>query len=246
MALVLSTSSSRIQPQLLQEMLSTWEAVQSSTAPGRRQNTFRDLCKWCRRVDSLVPSTSSAAFTFRKNPTFQEESFLEAVDVFFSSLPDLSSETAMAHLHQVAETLGLSPDRADWLLTGRTPECVLPTHADASKLSTMKVGRITLPRRLQPLPKHARPFALTKPSISLMERLAVCTHFLEPVLLVGETGTGKTTTVSQLAMLLGHQLISLNMSNQSEASDLIGGFKPIDIAAEANSEPLFVVCIFVD
>ncbi|OAV87958.1 hypothetical protein PTTG_03235, partial [Puccinia triticina 1-1 BBBD Race 1] len=50
----------------------------------------------------------------------------------------------------------------------------------------------------------------------------------EPTLLVGETGTGKTTVVSYMANLVGKKLISLNLSNQSEASDLLGGFKPLD------------------
>ncbi|KNZ64290.1 uncharacterized protein VP01_1044g1 [Puccinia sorghi] len=35
-----------------------------------------------------------------------------------------------------------------------------------------------------------------------------------------------------LAKLLGKKLISLNLSNQSEASDLLGGFKPLDSAED--------------
>jgi midasin len=37
----------------------------------------------------------------------------------------------------------------------------------------------------------------------MMERVAVALARNEPVLLVGETGTGKTTLVSQLAALTG-------------------------------------------
>lgn len=236
MAQVIAASHHKISAPLLQEMLGAWETIFSSQQPGHRQNTFRDLFKWCRRVNSLVPASAAAATTFRRNPTFQEESFLEAVDVFFGSHPDLSSEASQLGLNRLTEALGLSVERGTWLLQGRTPECIFPTAADATRNSRMKVGRITLSRQLQPLSKTARPFALTRPSLGLMERLAVCAHFVEPVLLVGETGTGKTTTVSQLAMLLGHELISLNMSNQSEASDLIGGFKPIDLSSEAQSE----------
>ncbi|KAG5721077.1 Midasin, partial [Termitomyces sp. T112] len=44
----------------------------------------------------------------------------------------------------------------------------------------------------------------------------------------GETGTGKTSVVTHLASLLRRPLISLNLSHQTESSDLLGGFKPVD------------------
>ncbi|GIX62214.1 midasin, putative [Babesia caballi] len=49
----------------------------------------------------------------------------------------------------------------------------------------------------------------------------------EPVLLVGETGVGKTTVCQLLAKLQGRRLNILNLSKNSEASDFIGSFRPI-------------------
>lgn len=46
-------------------------------------------------------------------------------------------------------------------------------------------------------------FAATRPSAVLIEQLAVCVVKGEPVLLVGETGTGKTSTVQYLAHITG-------------------------------------------
>lgn len=63
----------------------------------------------------------------------------------------------------------------------------------------------------------------------LLERLAVCLRQLESVLLVGETGTGKTSTIQYLAQLLGRQLIVINLNQQSDSADLLGGYKPIDL-----------------
>lgn len=40
-----------------------------------------------------------------------------------------------------------------------------------------------------------------------MERIAACIHMKEPVLLVGETGIGKTRVVQYLATQLGHTLV---------------------------------------
>lgn len=64
----------------------------------------------------------------------------------------------------------------------------------------------------------------------------MCLKLSEPVLMVGETGTGKTAAVGYLAELLGKRLTALNLSNQTEAGDLIGGFRPIDEAEEAKRE----------
>jgi len=51
----------------------------------------------------------------------------------------------------------------------------------------------------------------------------------ESVLLVGETGTGKTTCVQELAKLQGKALHVFNMNQNTDSSDLLGGFKPVDI-----------------
>lgn len=69
---------------------------------------------------------------------------------------------------------------------------------------------------------------MTRPSLLLLEQLTIAISNLEPLLLVGETGTGKTTSVTHLAALLRRPLVSLNLSTQTESSDLLGGFKPLD------------------
>jgi midasin (ATPase involved in ribosome maturation) len=43
-------------------------------------------------------------------------------------------------------------------------------------------------------------FTPTGLALRLMERIGVCLSRAEPVLLVGETGTGKTTTLTQVMM----------------------------------------------
>jgi len=45
---------------------------------------------------------------------------------------------------------------------------------------------------------------------------------------VGETGTGKTALIQYLARLVGAELTVLNLSNQSDSTDFIGGYKPVD------------------
>lgn len=60
-----------------------------------------------------------------------------------------------------------------------------------------------------------------------MESLCRCVHQGEPTLLVGETGCGKTSTVQRLAESAGQELVVLNLSLQTDSTDLLGGFRPV-------------------
>lgn len=66
---------------------------------------------------------------------------------------------------------------------------------------------------------------------SAMQRLFVllarALRFNEPVLLVGETGCGKTSVCQVFAQALGQHLHSLNCHQGTETADLIGGLRPI-------------------
>ncbi|XP_028795373.1 midasin [Neltuma alba] len=73
-----------------------------------------------------------------------------------------------------------------------------------------------------------RPFVEIKSSLHVLERIACSVKYNEAVLLVGETGTGKTTLVQNLALRLGQKLTVLNLSQQSDVADLIGGYKPMN------------------
>ena len=72
-------------------------------------------------------------------------------------------------------------------------------------------------------------FSFTRPASLLLERIAVAVTNHEPVLLVGETGTGKTSTVQYLAHQTKHKLRVINMNQQSDSTDLLGGFKPVEM-----------------
>ncbi|CAI0420066.1 unnamed protein product [Linum tenue] len=65
-------------------------------------------------------------------------------------------------------------------------------------------------------------------SLYVLERITCSVKNNESVLLVGETGTGKTTLVQNLAMMLGQKLTVVNLSQQSDVADLLGGFRPMD------------------
>ncbi|KAJ2884232.1 AAA ATPase midasin, partial [Coemansia aciculifera] len=56
---------------------------------------------------------------------------------------------------------------------------------------------------------------------------ALCLRFHEPVLLVGETGCGKTTVCQMLAQAMQRQLHVVNCHQNTEASDILGGQRPV-------------------
>lgn len=58
--------------------------------------------------------------------------------------------------------------------------------------------------------------------------MTICLYFNEPCLLVGETGCGKTTLAQHLAEIFHKKLYIYNMSQNSDAVDLVGGYKPIE------------------
>lgn len=72
-------------------------------------------------------------------------------------------------------------------------------------------------------------FSFTRPAALLLERIGVAVINQEPVLIVGETGTGKTSTVQYLAQQTRHKLRVINMNQQSDTTDLLGGFKPVEM-----------------
>uniref|UniRef100_A0A5S6QIN1 Midasin n=1 Tax=Trichuris muris TaxID=70415 RepID=A0A5S6QIN1_TRIMR len=111
----------------------------------------------------------------------------------------------------------------------------------------VRIGRATLPIAVDHIQHRKRSFATTRSASCLLEQIAVCVQTAEPVLLVGETGCGKTAAVQFLADVTGNNLRVVNMSYQTEAADLTGGYKPVRLRAlltdlKRRFEQLFAQC----
>lgn len=191
----------------------------------------QDLLRWCRRLDDLLLTAGIRSSTEPVSDALNDMIFIEAVDSFAGNLPDGSAKTTLVDL--IAQELHIPVDRSQYCLKVRTPEHVL---TDAK----VRLGRISVLKRShhrgwksssQTLIK--RPFAMTTHALRVLESIAVAVKMAEPCLLVGETGTGKTTMIQHLADLLGYRLTVVNLSQQSEAGDLLGGYKPVNMRALA-------------
>lgn len=153
---------------------------------------------------------------------------LEVADCFAGHLAYASRIEALSHVQNI---LCLASEDLVLLVGSRRPE------VDGSVEGQLRIGRACFSLKGLPPPLHestSSAVANTLLYCQVMEKLAVSVQFDEPVLLVGETGTGKTTMVQKLAELLGQpHLTVLNLSQQSEASDLLGGFRPLPLAVAA-------------
>ncbi|XP_067841398.1 midasin [Heptranchias perlo] len=175
--------------------------------------SLRDLLKWCERIIHNFDSTSSSTALCI---------FQEALDCFTAMMSKRRSRQKMAEI--IGSKLNISKEKAEFF-------CQLYKPAVGLSEVEVTVGRTVLPRKRSDvtlLQSEKQTFSATRPSSLLLEQLAVCLNKEEPVLLVGETGTGKTSTVQYLARITGHKLKVINMNQQSDTADLLGGYKPMD------------------
>ncbi|KAK7048623.1 midasin [Favolaschia claudopus] len=209
-----------------------WEAVR-----------LRDLETFCTRIQRLLPSNAmdvdsdatdahTTLSSIFPNTTLREDLYLESRDVFFGA--GTTTASARVHLENIArvigEHLGLDPERGAWVLNGRVPDLTVEKDVNGRTVA-LSVGRTRLlahEGKVEMAAPPARPFAMHRPAVMLLSRIATAVSIGEPVLLTGETGTGKTSVITHLASVLRRPLISLNLSHQTESADLVGGFKPID------------------
>ena len=201
-------------------MLQSLASVQALCTHGSgarlgRDLTLRDAVKWARRMLLVHGSQlgSAGALPLR----LRELAFLEGLDVLAGVLPLGPGREAVVAAIAAAWSLP-----ADWALhcdTQRKPDL-------SASEGVLHVGRSWLELHAASSAGLGAGFALTGHALRILERLAVAVTCCEAVLLVGETGTGKTAAVQALARAAGARLVVVNLSTQSDSADLLGGFKP--------------------
>jgi midasin len=193
-----------------------------------RPFTLRDLLRWARRLERLrVPELSllrkGVSNSENLPPKIRTAAYEEASDVLCGMLPVGEGRTVV--LRHVAAIWGVTADAALHRDAARKPSARLCNGA-------VEIGRATLPRRDDfqdgggSSPRLSESWTNTGHAMRILESVSCATQCVEPVLLVGETGTGKTALVQRLANLTGVPLTVVNLSNQSESSDFLGGFRP--------------------
>lgn len=204
--------------------------ARSSQLLGRSQGPH-DLIRYCSRLQSLLGANGTKSGHEPVSEAVIDNIFMEAADCFAGSIePGAPKDQIIA---RIAQELHVAPERAHYCIHSRVPE-----YSDGG--SALTIGRATFSKReIFQIANNAksktikRPFAATDHALRQLESIGVAISMREPCLLVGETGTGKTTIIQELASWTGHNLVVVNLSQQSEAGDLLGGYKPVSVRAIA-------------
>ncbi|GET88084.1 hypothetical protein, conserved [Leishmania tarentolae] len=222
-----------------------------SPISGARLVGLQNLLRWSKRVSKRLPSTpcidnangktTSPFISSRTRETLVKEAF----DCLVAKYPPGNERSGV--LKMISEACGLPINVAEPLAL----EC-RPQESLAADLYS--VGRVCIPliSSVSGLLRDSRiAFAPTTHALSLLERLAAAVESHEHVLLTGETGVGKTFIVQYLADQLGQSLIVHNLNQQTDSSDFMGGWKPLDVGVTVRDlyntfMELFAACFNVE
>ena len=199
-------------------LISDLDISNSALPHDKRLCSTRDFMKWCSRI-----AITACGTPFQLD---QNDVFLEAQDCFTAPLPKAEDRRLLDIA--IGAKLGLTTEKVEFFSSIYKPSVLISPFS-------LTVGRISLKRKAKektrmPWNRNSIPrYSHTRHSSVLLEKLAACIRNKEPVLLVGETGTGKTATVQYLAAQCLTTLKVVNMSQQSDSSDLLGGYKPVEM-----------------
>lgn len=182
--------------------------------------SIRDLMKLCARCNKLLQNGNLTLNLALEDSTY-DDIFAEIVDCFASALPEHRALEQV--VNRIGEVFEIPVSRVNLYLSKHVPSY----NNDDDRLA---IGRVLLKKDSNcktVKSANATSFARTNHSLKLMEQIGAALQMTEPILLVGETGTGKTTVVQQMAKLMNKKITIINVSQQTESSDLLGGYKPV-------------------
>ncbi|EXJ89149.1 hypothetical protein A1O3_02213 [Capronia epimyces CBS 606.96] len=184
-----------------------------------RSPSLRDLLKWSRRAVRRLQVYGHESASTALPETVKLHIFNDAVDCYAGYLSDDDTHNLVAAC--IAREMDISPQQMR--------HCLDEAFTTVSETNlTIRIGRSMLDKVAHRRRQTTKvPFALTRHAQRTLGRISAGVSCSEPCLLVGETGVGKTTLVQHVAGLVGQTLTVVNLSQQSEASDLLGGLKPV-------------------
>ena len=183
---------------------------------------LRKLLKWCRRIQSRLSAAGTLSVPAVVWEQVMDDVLADGVDCYAGHLQSLHSLMTVAQC--LAQEMHIPEKRLKHCLCDRVP--AMAVHGLRVSVGRANISSLSENSRLANKPREG-PFAATKHALRTMESILAAVESSEPLLLVGETGIGKTTLIQHLAGAVGQKLTVINLSQQSETSDLLGGLKPV-------------------
>ena len=225
---------------VVDKMLATYASLQSRSGMegfelslGTRIFTTRDLFNWASRVSHRVKFSGrhsdentglAAVLTEREKIAV----LVEGLECITAAMPSLEERINLAEW--LALSWGIDENALQVRLTTEKPIISLGPRVAVGRILTSGVFGTAV----EYSDEERDAFAYPGSTARLLELLCSSVVLGEPVLLVGETGTGKTSTVQHLAKLMKKRLVVQNMHIQCDTTDLLGGYKPARLRAVAS------------
>lgn len=170
-------------------------------------STSRDVLKWAKRCATFEQMLSDFPINGgRDNETREMHAFRHGVALLADRLRSPSESEAVTG--EIAKSLGTVTSRiAD------AKEMVLPLQSEDDSRAIAQAGA----------EMNVAPTAALRRLVALV---TAAVDSAEPVLLVGETGGGKTTCCQLVAAARGATLHVINCHMHSEAADFLGSLRP--------------------
>lgn len=188
----------------------------ANLARAPRLLTLTDLFKFCERLSKKEFKINDGKYTSGD----LDGIFIDSIDCYIASLPGQHKADPARALGQI---LNKPSNDTDAILSRR------PEIRDDGRNYTIGRAKLEGYKSQDSTLESKSSLAPTRQSLQLMESVSLCINNREPVLLVGETGVGKTTIVQHLSNLMNTELTVINLSQQSDSSDLLGGVRPVDM-----------------
>ncbi|PXF43299.1 Midasin [Gracilariopsis chorda] len=176
-----------------------------------RYPTMRETVRICHRLESTRKAKKALSV---------EDAIAESYDVLGANCHSNAEHDNVLRI--LAESWSLNVEIARDLCLRHQPQLV-------SDNNLLRIGRGSFSRASKLRKRFQARLALNGHTTRLLEKGLRCLQMKEHMLLVGETGSGKTSIIQELASMLNHELVVVNLSRQSDIGDLIGGFKPVEL-----------------
>ncbi|MCD4785950.1 MAG: AAA family ATPase [Candidatus Eremiobacteraeota bacterium] len=176
--------------------------------------TLRDTLKWIKRVNHFrekEKNTKIGKLIWREASHVYKDRFIK------------DSDKAI-----VEDTLRLT-----FAEKNKPADDVKPSITENG--DTVTIGAVDLdvnPKGGQFVPGKKAKLVNVGSTVTVLEKMAKCTKFDEPVLMVGPTASGKTAMVKYMANLTNNNLRRYNLSMQTDTTEFIGGYKPTGVPGE--------------
>lgn len=193
-----------------------------------------DMVKWARRIDLDLKNGGAVL-----NKAVQEASAGTAATTLVSWLDDNTRMVMIKNAWEAfvlryskeqtrrafLDILRLSLNIHEELMLSTLLKIKVDIRHDYTQ-KRLVCGRVSLPFYESPDERSLDDICRTNHTTRLLEIISSAIRNNEPLLLVGPTGIGKTTCLQVIARALGKKLHVVNMSSQTDAADLLGGYVP--------------------